>query len=538
MIHLALEQGSQAWHEMRATCFNASEAPAMLGLSAYQSRAALLRQKATGVTEEHDDATLARFAKGHEAEAAYRPIAEGVLGEELYHCVGMVEIDGLHLLASFDGLTMAEDTAFEHKLYNQGLADFIESNHDLPDTHWPQVEHQMIVSGCEKVLFVTSEGSLNTERVMSLVYRSKPERRAKVIAGWKQFAADLAAYEHVEPVREAVAEPIAALPALFIQAEGRVIQSNLAPFQAAVTAMVNGIKTALVTDQDFADAEAMTKHLKDGEGKLAQAKAAALAQTASLDELFRAVDDMAAMMRDKRLLLEKLVKTEKEARKAKLVMTARKEIEEYAGNLNASMCDGYMPALNAAHLAEAIKGKSKLQNMTDALNAAVAKAKIEAMEVATGIKTMLDAVKAADAMHLFPDFRTLARQPMEAEPWAAMIQQRKATEAERIAKATAEAEAKAKREAEVDAANRIAMSLVAQDESSAASDDEANRNAIVRQFNELPAEALKPQPVTRTDADLVREFMKMRGMDDGKTRAVLVEFIKFVRHQDQMEKAT
>ena len=67
-------QGSDAWHALRAKHFTASEASAMLGVSKYQTRADLLKRKATGLSEEVDAATQRRFDDGHAAEAAARPI--------------------------------------------------------------------------------------------------------------------------------------------------------------------------------------------------------------------------------------------------------------------------------------------------------------------------------------------------------------------------------------------------------------------------------------------------------------------------------
>jgi len=475
MKHLTLTQGTQAWLDHRATSFNASEAAAMLGLSNYQTRQDLLRQKATGLCPGISATMQALFDKGHQAEADFRFFAEEIVGEDLYPVVGMVELGGMRLSCSFDGLTMDESTAFEHKLLNEKLAAYIRENDDVPDTHWPQLEQAMLVSNAEKVLFVTSDGT--NSRYGSMMYRSKPERRRRVIDGWKQFAIDLADYQHVEPVREAVAEPIAGLPSLFIQAEGRVISSNLEPFKAAVAAMIDGIKTELVTDQDFADADAMAKHLKDGENRLEQAKAAALAQTASLDALFRTVDDMAELMRQKRLLLEKLVKSEKESRKAALVMAAKDALFAFSCDLNASVNNGHIPH-ETYPFADAIKGKKSLRSMKDALDAALANAKIDAMQYAARVKMRVDAINTADAMHLFPDMARIITSTLDAENMAALIEQRKHAEA-----------------------------------------------AIV-----LPIRTPEPiQPVQRTDADMVREFMKARQMDDSKIRAVLIEFVKFMR---------
>ena len=81
--------GTPEWHAHRATHFNASDAPAMMGCSPYKTRSQLLREFATGATIEHDAATLQRFADGHRFEDLARPLAEQILGEELYPCVGV-----------------------------------------------------------------------------------------------------------------------------------------------------------------------------------------------------------------------------------------------------------------------------------------------------------------------------------------------------------------------------------------------------------------------------------------------------------------
>ena len=103
---LNLQQGSPEWLAARAKHFTASEASAMLGLSKYTSRNELLRQKATGIAKDIDSNTQRLFDAGHEAEEAARPIAEAIVGDTLYPVTGTAEIDGLPLLASFDGLTL------------------------------------------------------------------------------------------------------------------------------------------------------------------------------------------------------------------------------------------------------------------------------------------------------------------------------------------------------------------------------------------------------------------------------------------------
>ena len=112
-----LTQGSQEWLAYRATHFNASDAPAMMGCSPYKTRAELLREMHTGVAADVDAGTQKRFDNGHRAEALARPLAEEFIGAELYPVVGSLG----RLSASFDGLTLEEREGFEHKALNAEL---------------------------------------------------------------------------------------------------------------------------------------------------------------------------------------------------------------------------------------------------------------------------------------------------------------------------------------------------------------------------------------------------------------------------------
>jgi len=92
--------------------FTASGAPAMMNASRYMSRDDLLKLKKTGIEKEHSEFTLNLFAKGHATEALARPIIEEIIGDELYPVTGRLIVEGLPLLASFDGLKMMFDIGF------------------------------------------------------------------------------------------------------------------------------------------------------------------------------------------------------------------------------------------------------------------------------------------------------------------------------------------------------------------------------------------------------------------------------------------
>ncbi len=122
-----VQQGSAEWLQLRATAFTASEAPAMIGCSPYMTRTELLKLKHTGLAADVNTATQRLFDNGHATEAAFRPFAEDIIGDDLYPVTGSIEMDGMLLLASFDGLTMDYSIGFEHKLWSQANVDAIES---------------------------------------------------------------------------------------------------------------------------------------------------------------------------------------------------------------------------------------------------------------------------------------------------------------------------------------------------------------------------------------------------------------------------
>lgn len=400
-----LIQGTPEWHAHRAAHFNASDAPAMMGCSPYKTRSQLVREFATGAAVEHDAATLRRFADGHSFEDLARPLAEQIIGEELFPVTGTQG----KFSASFDGLTLLEDTAFEHKSLNDDLRLAMHDGNDALPLHYQvQMEHQAMVSGAERVLFMASKwagGELVEER--HCWYVPNPELRAKIVAGWAQFEADVAAYEPA-----AVAAPIASgrapdqLPALRIEVTGMVTASNLAEWKEQAIAVFQGISTELVSDQDFADAETTVKWCGNIEDQLKAAKQHALSQTESIDLLFRTIDDIAAEARAKRLDLEKLVKRRKDERRTEIGNAARRAVQQHVLAINETLGEHAipMPTTLVADIAEAMKGKRSFSSMQESVDAVAANAKIDASQYAERIRANV-AILAGHAEHatLFAD---------------------------------------------------------------------------------------------------------------------------------------
>lgn len=437
-IHLI--QGTPEWHAHRATHFNASDAPAMMGCG-LRSRSDLLLELSTGIARDVSDYVKENvFAPGHRFEALARPLAEKIVGEELYPVTGT---NGQYS-ASFDGLTFLEDFAFEHKRLNQQLTavfddmDTMNPTHRhtgpggrlLPRVYQVQMEHQAMVSGAKRVLFMASDWDDNDQLIAErhVWYHANPELRAQIVAGWTQLAEDLKTYV---PAQEEAPVPAGktpdTLPALRIELTGAVTASNLGEFKNTALAAIRAVNRELKTDQDFADADASVKWCAEVESRLAAAKEHALSQTTSIDALFKAIDDISEEARKVRLELSKLVSSRKEQIRAQIVSAAIAKGAEHIGALNDRIGKALMPVVPADY-AGAVKNKRTLSSLKDAVDTELARFKIASNEIADRITLSVRAIDEAGHNHLFPDLQALVlKQP---DDLAAVIAQRKAREAE------------------------------------------------------------------------------------------------------------
>ncbi|MEG0242526.1 MAG: YqaJ viral recombinase family protein [Pseudomonas sp.] len=398
-----VQQGTPEWLALRASHFTASEAPAMKGASKFQTRNDLLAMKKTGIVPDVTPQQQAAFDRGHATEEMARPLAEEDIGEELYPIVGTSG----NLLASMDGATMLGDVLFEHKLWNEKLVAQIRAGELDPHYYW-QLEQQLLVSGAERVLFVCSNGT--RDKYVSMEYTPVPGRREELIAGWAQFEQDLGEFVLQETKVEAIGAAPDQLPALRIDVTGMVTASNLDAFKSHALTVISNISTELKTDQDFADADATVKWCGEVEDKLKAAKEHALSQTESIDVLFKAIDDIAAETRRKRLELEKLVKARKDMIRSDIVMDAAKALQDHIDQINATLGGRIRMPRVASDFAGAIKGKKSISSLREAADAELARAKIDASRIADGIRVNQASLNelAADHKFLFQDFQDLA----------------------------------------------------------------------------------------------------------------------------------
>lgn len=412
-----LTQGTPEWLAYRATHRNASDAPAMMGVSPYKTRSQLLHEVHTGMAAEIDAHTQKRFDDGHRFEALARTRAEELVGESLYPVVGSLGT----LSASFDGLTICDDVAWEHKTLNESLRTAIRqqggnANDFLAPAYRIQMEQQLLVSGADRALFLATRwenDALTEERYCW--YTPDLQLRAEIVAGWEQFEIDLANYVPVAQTEKPVAEAIIALPALVANIRGEVTLTNLPTFKEEAERFIARIKTDLQDDQDFANAESVIKYCDAAEKDIKRAKAAALSQMESVDEFIRTVDLLDEQLRGKRLMLTKLVDKRKLEIKETILAEAKLAYANHVATLEAEIKPLRL-ATAAPDFAGAMKNKRTLASLHDAVDTLLASAKIATNTMAADYRAKQTWCKehAAGFGHLFVEvMATIISKPME-----------------------------------------------------------------------------------------------------------------------------
>lgn len=486
-----LIQGSPEWMAHRAKYKNASDAPVMLGCSPYKTRQQLIKELSTGLTAEVDAATQARFDDGHRFEAMARPLAEEIIGDDL---APVVASEGEYS-ASFDGLTLMGDVAFEHKTLNNELRGVLNRDcavSDIPKHYRVQMEQQCMVAGCEKVLFMATQWAgdgLVDQRYCW--YYPDPALRAEIIAGWKQFTEDLAAYQPAEaaaPAAVAAVQP--SLPAPVVRMDGALtVASNLPDFAVALRAYIDNIPKSPSSDQEFADCEAACKSLKKAEEALQQAEDGALAQMTDVEQMRRVVGDLRTLARTTRLASEKMVAARKEQIRVEIYQGGIKAYQDHVAGLNARLGKPYMPAL-PVDFAGAIKNKRTVDSLRDAVSTHLATVKIAANEVADRIQINLDYLRetAKDYAFLFADTASIVLKA--GDDLAALVQSRI------MAHQKAEADRLERERAAIAEQERIkAEAKVRAEQAEQAAREKAERDEADRQARELIQQATVAKPV-------------------------------------------
>ena len=401
-----LKQSTPEWHEFRSNHFGASEASAALGISPYISRTELLELKSGRIEKDHSEFTKAIFKKGHAAEEFARQLLDAQ-GLDFYP----VTCSKGKLSASVDGLTIDNSLAFEHKLYSDDLAEKVQSG-VIPDYYMAQCQQVLMVTEADKLIFVCSDGtSSNWAEIEVFPDQSWFDR---IQSGWEQFEKDLETYTPKELADKPQPTAIMQLPALSIQIKGEVTVSNLPQFKEAAETFIANISAELKTDEDFVNAEETVKFCDETEKKLESAKAAAIGQTASIDELMRTIDFIKESIRTKRLTLEKLVKTQKESIKTKIINNGYQICVDHSILVNPEFPQVDFIAISHTVLTRnqfefACKNKRTLASLHNAVDTEVAAIKIKLDELASLVRRNLRHLPYD--LSLFRDLQSIITKP-------------------------------------------------------------------------------------------------------------------------------
>lgn len=431
IVH-SFAQGSPEWKEHRYGCNNASDGGAMLSCDDNRSRTDVLHAMFVGFSEDVSDYKQKIFDGGHAVEAAARPIAEQIVGEDLYPLVVSRKWPGLSrpLGGSCDGLTMARHIDWECKQLNELLRDALphvgpDDNDaaNLPKKHRLQMEQRMMIHGATQCLFTAAEVDRagNVTDARHCWYVSDPELRAELVAGWIQFEADLAAYEPraIKEMPKGVRGESLGLPAVVVR--GQVVSSDLASWRERATQWLATINTDLKTDEDFGQADADAKLCRETSDKLILLRDQVLGQMADVNQVVTTLEQIAALTTRRAIDLENDVTRRKteirteiaSAGMGKLVEHITALDERLSALLPAGTARSIMPAPThpkiEADFSKAIKGKRTVKTLHDAVDAELARAKIAASALADAIeKNLRHLVEHAKAHNfLFADWKAL-----------------------------------------------------------------------------------------------------------------------------------
>lgn len=399
---IELEQGSDAWLAWREGKLTATGASAVMGCSPYASREELISEAATGIRKDNSDKQWL-FDKGHAAEALGRPIAEQIIGEELYPaCVE----DGEYA-ASLDGLTMDGSVIWECKAWNEKKATRVRAGY-VPEQDYWQCVHQLMICG-ERLMYMVTDGERQEHCWMESAQVQGDIARLR--QAWAQFDKDVAEWKPTPKTVEAVGVRPDNLPALFIEVTGQLsTTSNLAEFRAGAEMLIGSIKTELVTDQDFADADAAIKWLAETEKRIDAQIEGALARTGPLEELVRTLRDVKEnLCRTTRLRLNNKVSEQKVNRRNQIVSDAELAYGTFLRELNNELNgSGVSLTVDVPDFYAAIKGKRSFDSMVGACNDAIAAGKIAANEQAAKVRRNLALLdQHAEHAFLFPNKQQL-----------------------------------------------------------------------------------------------------------------------------------
>jgi putative phage-type endonuclease len=150
-----LIQGSKEWLDMRKNCIGASDVPAILNISPWTTPYQLWTYK-MGLAEPEMNSAMARgVAMEEEARQAFNIAHNVTVTPKVY-------FDDVYpwMMASLDGVS--EDKKIVVEIKCPGIADHVIAVEGrIPDKYYPQLQHQLYVSGLRKMYYFSYRSPLD-----------------------------------------------------------------------------------------------------------------------------------------------------------------------------------------------------------------------------------------------------------------------------------------------------------------------------------------------------------------------------------------
>ena len=234
---------------------------------------------------------------------------------------------------------------------------------------------------------------------------------------------------------------------IILKIQSAIVASNIDDVAASVKAEIAKINTDLQTDEDFAVAEKQVKELKEAETAIKAAKEAALADAEDVRKLLSTADEIAALLAETRLTLDKQVKAAKERVKADITGRCREallaQINKADERIAATLRLVCTPTEINADIDAAAKGKKTASGIETACATVLQTWTDKIAEQEKKLVARYEKIP-ADKHHLFTDLSTV----LTAADIDALIAERLAADEARQAAEKARIEAAAKAEAE------------------------------------------------------------------------------------------
>ena len=452
-------QGSQEWKDLRFKfdLKTASNAPVMMGESPHASRNSLLEN--AFYKRESGDIYQPVADEGHRTEAMAREALELETLCDFPPLVASREVDGVDLLASFDGLCEENATLMEHKQWNEELAKMVRSGELPPKIYW-QLEHQLAVAEgvADKVLFIVSDGTANRRAMME--YRSTPERRDALVTGWQLFGHYLCDYKPKAKPQQVEGADADGFPLVKYEVHGTAIHSNLRDILPIVLERAEEeMARPLETDQDFADKEKQVKAIKAARKHLKETSEEVKGELVSFAEFSSLAAEMDSVLQKLQSHGEKAVKDAKAQKKREIEQYAEEALAEYIGLTNEKIKPLRIERIIyiVPDWGGAMKNKRTLESMQNAVDEELSRVQVGIKQTFKLVWENLEYFNSQKDYHfLFNDLERIVNQ--QSEGFKALVQQRiadyeaeqkeKREREERERKEREAAEAKRKEEAE------------------------------------------------------------------------------------------